>query len=257
MIRRVGPVTHRAVIPVGEVSGGEEVLLVTGTDYLGNRIETAKACNLFSMRRGMEHRFYLDDTLRVGLSAVRLWDRGLCIVEARSMPGAPTGGLIPASTAFSIDYRIDRIARLRLASDPGDRVGLFRWIDGKGWRWVGVPAMEGGEITIPAPGVYAFFRDGLPPAFDNVAFEERQPGSGFFKPIRYYVSVTEDGCGVDPYATYAFLDGQQVVCEWDEPRNRLYIPLPASHPAGPARLRVEISDRAGNSSVDEFSFVIQ
>jgi len=117
--------------------------------------------------------------------------------------------------------------------------------------------MEGGEITIPEPGIYAFLRDGLPPGFDTVAIEESTAGSGFFKPFRYYVPVTETGCGVDPYGVSAFLNGERIVCEWDEPRERLYIPLPASYPAGRATLRVEISDRAGNSSVDEFSFVIQ
>ena len=45
--------------------------------------------------------------------------------------------------------------------------------------------------------------------------------------------------------------------EWDEFRKRLYIPIPSKRPAGPVTLRVEISDRAGNSSVDEYGFVIQ
>lgn len=256
-LRRVGAGKHEAVIPVDASVGGEAVILATGTDYMGGHLEAAKAFRLFGMERGREQHFYLDDTLRIGLVARRLWRNGLCLVEECSMPGAPTGGLVPVSSAFTIDYRVDRISKLRLVSDPGERVGLFRWRDGVGWKCVGVPAMEGGEITIPGPGTYAFFRDGLPPAFHVVAIEEKGSGSGFFKPFRYYVSVTETGCGVDPYTTRAFLDGDRIVCEWDEPRDRLYIPLPASHPAGPARLRVEISDRAGNSSVDEFGFVIQ
>ena len=256
-LHRVGPRTHQAVIPTGAVEEGEAVILVTGTDYRGAHLEAVKAVRLFGMEMGRSHYFLLGDTLRVGLVARRLWSRGLCLVDECPMPGVPVGGLVSVSPAFSLDFRVDQIARLRLISDPGERVGLFRWREGRGWKCVGVPAMEGGEITIPGPGIYAFLRDGLPPGFDNVAIEESTTGSEFFKPFRYYVSVTETGCGVDPYGTHVSLNGEWIVCEWDEPRDRLYIPLPASYPAVTAKLRVEISDRAGNSSVDEFSFVIQ
>ena len=256
-LHRTGPTTHIAVIPADAVADGEAVILATGADCCGAHLEAVKAMRLFSMERGRDHYFNLGDTLRVGLVARRLWQRGLCLVEECPMPGVPGGGLVPVSPAFSLDYRLDRIRQLRLICDPGERVGLFRWREGRGWKPVGVPAMEGGEITIPAPGIYAFLRDGLPPGFKTVAIEESPVGSGFFKPFRYYVPVTEKGCGIDPYGTHAFLNGEWIVCEWDEPRERLYIPLPASYPAGPATLRVEISDRAGNSGVDEFSFVIQ
>jgi len=256
-LHRIGPRTHLAVIPADAVTDGEAVILVTGNDYRGAYLEAVKAMRLYRMEKGRDHYFYLGDTLRVGLVAGRLWRRGLCLVEERPMPGAPGGGLVPVSPAFSLDYRKDRIAQLRLICNPGERAGLFRWREGRGWKCVGVPAMEGGEITIPDPGIYAFLHDGLPPGFDTVAIEEIPFGSGFYKPYRYYVPVTETGCGVDPYGAHAFLNGERIVCEWDEPRERLYIPLPASHPAGPAKLRVEISDRAGNSGVDEFSFVIQ
>jgi hypothetical protein len=256
-VKRTGPKTHIAVIPESAVKDGEAVILVTGTDYRGAHLEAVKAVRLFVLERGRNHYFRLGDTLRVALVARRLWNRGLCLVDERPMPDAPGSGLVAVSPAFSLDYRVDRISKLGLICDPGGRTGLFRWSEGGGWKCVGVPAMEGGEITLPGPGIYAFFRDGFPPAFDAVAIEESPDGSGFFKPYRYYVSVTETGCGVDPYGARAILNGEWTVCEWDEPRNRLYIPLPASYRAGPATLRVEISDRAGNSSVDEFGFVIQ
>jgi hypothetical protein len=257
VMRRTGPRTHATVIPASAVTNTEAVIHVTGTDCRGAHLEAAKAIRLFSMERGKGYSFYLGDTLLVGLVARRIWDRGLCLVEECPMPGAAGGGLIPVSPAFAIDYRLDRIAQLKLVCEPGERAGLFRWSESKGWKCVGVPAMEDGEITIPSPGIYAFFRDGLPPGFDTVAIEESPSSSGFFRTVRYYVSVTETGCGVDPYGAKAFLNGEWVVCEWDDPRDRLYIPLPASYPAGPAKLRIEISDRAGNSSVGEFGFVIQ
>ncbi len=256
-VSRIGPRTHISVVPEDGITDGEAVVLMTGIDYRGARLEAAKAFRLYRLERGREHYFDLGDTLRVGLVARRLWKSGLCLVEERPMPGPPEGGLAPVSPAFSLDYRLDAVARLGLICEPGERIGLFRWKEGAGWKCVGVPAMEGGEVSVPGPGIYVFLRDGLPPDFDRVAIEEIPNGSGFFKPYRYYVPVTETGSGVDPYGCRVFLDGAWIVSEWDEPRDRLYIPLPSTHPAGPATLRVEISDRAGNSTVDEFGFVIQ
>jgi hypothetical protein len=69
--------------------------------------------------------------------------------------------------------------------------------------------------------------------------------------------VTEDGTGVDPWSAVAVLGGERVVCEWDEFRKRLVIPVPASFPAGHTVLSVEVSDRAGNRSVGEFGFVLE
>ncbi len=257
IMRRTGPRSYAAVLQGISVGGAEAVVHAADTDDRGTHLQVAKAFRLFDMERGRVHSFYIGDTLLVGLVARRLWSGGLCIVEECTMPGAPSGGLVPVSPAFRIDYREDRIAKLGMKCEPGERVGLFRWRDRGGWKCVGVPAMEGGEISIPSPGTYAFFRDGLPPGFDAVAVEESTPGSGFYKSYRYYVQVTETGCGVDPYGAKVFLNDSWVVCEWDDPRDRLYIPLPASYPAGPATLMVEISDRAGNSSVGEFGFVIQ
>ena len=186
----------------------------------------------------------------------RLWREGLCKVRECPMPGAAEG-IVAVTGSFSIEFQEDAIQSLRLLCDPGKKAGLFRWDERKGWKCVGVPAMEGGEVTISLSGIYAFFMDGLPPDFRMVAMEGTERGSGFFKPVRYYVPVVENGSGVDPYATSASINGSAVVCEWDGIRSRLYIPIPASMPAGPVTLQVEITDRAGNRSVGEYSFVIQ
>ena len=90
-----------------------------------------------------------------------------------------------------------------------------------------------------------------------MAVEKNHEGSGFFKPYFCSVPVREDGTGVDPWSAEARLNGERVVCEWDEFRKRLVIPVPASFPAGHAVLSVEVGDRAGNRSVGEFGFVIE
>ena len=91
----------------------------------------------------------------------------------------------------------------------------------------------------------------------RLGFSRGSAGSGFFKRKLCYVPVHERGSGVDAESAAAFLNGKRVVCEYDAYRARLAIPLPRTYPPGPANLRVEISDRAGNRSAGEFSFVVE
>jgi hypothetical protein len=146
---------------------------------------------------------------------------------------------------------------MRLYCEPDSNAGLFMWDDDKGWKPVGVPAMEGGFVTVGKPGIYVYLRDGIPPLVEHVAVEKGIKGSGFFKPYFCSVPVTEDGTGVDPWSATAVLGGRRMVCEWDEFRKRLVIPVPADFPPGHTVLEVEVSDRAGNRSVGEFGFVLE
>jgi hypothetical protein len=254
---RIGPKRYEALIGPGQIEDGTNIFMARGRDHLGRALVKAHAERIFLIDRSGGHSFAIDDTLIVEIVPKRLWSEGLCIVGECAMPGPADGGMAAVSGSFGITFQEDRIQSLRLRCDPGKNVGLFRWSERKGWKCVGVPAMESGEVTISRSGVYAFFRDGIPPDFTTVAMERTEAGSGFFKPVRYYVPVTENGCGVDPYAVSASINGSATVCEWDELRSRLYIPIPSSSPAGPVTLSVEITDRAGNRSAGEYSFVIQ
>jgi hypothetical protein len=90
-----------------------------------------------------------------------------------------------------------------------------------------------------------------------VASEPVARGSGFYGSIRYYVPVREDGSGIDPYSAAATMNGEPLVCEWDGIGNRLVLPIPAALPRGAARLHVELSDRTGNRSAGDFSFMLE
>jgi hypothetical protein len=173
-------------------------------------------------------------------------------------PGRKSPGLEPAAAPFSLDFPIEGYARpLQCGFDSGRAAGLYRWNGKAGWRCVGVPGVEGGMVDVGRPGVYAIFTDARPPVLKRLAFTRRTAGSGFFKRKLYYVPVYDGGSGVDPESATAILNGARVVCEYDEYRSRLAIPVPASYPAGHARLRVEISDRSGNRNAAEFGFVIE
>ena len=254
---RVGPRRYEALLSPGQIGDGTHVFMARGRDHLGRVLAKAHAQRIFQIERGGSDSFALDDTLVVEIVPKRLWSEGLCIVAECAMPGPAAGGMSAVTGSFEITFQEDRIQSLRLRCDPGKKVGLFSWNESKGWKCVGVPAMEGGEVTISRSGVYAFVKDGIPPDFTTVAMERTVAGSGCFRQVRYYVPVTEDGCGIDPYAVSASMNGSAVVCEWDEPRSRLYIPVPSSTPAGPVTLRVELTDRAGNRSAGEYSFLIQ
>jgi hypothetical protein len=122
---------------------------------------------------------------------------------------------------------------------------------------VGVPARDGGLVDVRRSGTYAVFADSTAPVVKRPGFTRRGPESGFFKARLCYVPVHESGSGVDADATTAYLNGKRVVCEYDEYRGRLAIPVPRSFPRGPAKLRVEAVDLAGNRSAAEFNIVIE
>jgi hypothetical protein len=186
--------------------------------------------------------------------------RGMAALMVREAPEAGRGspGLDPLTAPFSLDFPIEGYARpLQVGFDSERGAGLYRWNGKAGWRCVGVPEGEGGMVDVRRPGVYAIFADANAPVMKRLAFTRRNEGSGFFKRRLYYVPVHDGGSGVDAESATAILNGARVVCEYDEYRSRLAIPIPASYPAGPARLRVEISDRAGNRNTAEFSFVIE
>ena len=106
-------------------------------------------------------------------------------------------------------------------------------------------------------GTYAVFADSTAPVIKRPGFTRRGPESGFFKSKLCFVPVHERGSGVDPDATTAFLNGTRAVFEYDEYRGRLAIPVPRSFPTGPAKLRIEVADLAGNRSAAEFNLMIE
>ncbi|MCK4236971.1 MAG: M23 family metallopeptidase [Candidatus Krumholzibacteria bacterium] len=257
-VYRLGPREYTAICDFHAVTDGVNVFRVAGWDHRGFPLVNYSAFRIFKLTSGKTVRFNVSDSLHVDIRALEMWGRALCLVREVPAPGEPPPGLISVSQPFLLDIPVDHLAKsLRMACDPGEKVGLFKWKENKGWKCIGVPAMEGGTVEIDRSGIYAFFRDGLPPNIRHVAVERQLFGSGFFKPNIYYVPVVEEGSGIDPYSAVVFINGSKAVCEWDAFRKRLDIPIPVSTPAGPVSLRVELCDRAGNSSVGEFNFVLE
>jgi hypothetical protein len=249
--------SYAAFVSSTHIVDGLNAVIVAGTDYRGYPLASVTAFRAFRLSSGSSFAFDVSDSLRATLHAQSIRDTALCLVSETMPPAVPPGGCRSSAPPFLIDFPEKRLMKpIKLDCDPGRRYALFRW-SGSEWKCVGVPRMEGGCVKIGEQGIYAFFRDEIPPDVKHVAVENQHAGSGFFKPYTCFLPVKEEGSGVDPYSVYAYLDGSRVVCEWDDFRGRLEIPIPSTMTRGMARLKVEVSDRVGNRSVGEFGFVLQ
>ncbi|UCF06732.1 MAG: M23 family metallopeptidase [bacterium] len=256
-VYQLGPQEYSVFFEHTTLTDGINVFRISGTDYRGYALASITALRCFVLETGKRVAWNMD-SISVTLEAVQVRQPVVCLVREVPPTGIVTTALKVHSASFRIDVSERYLARpLKLHCDPGPGVGLFRLKNGTEWECVGVPEREGGYAKVDLSGVYAFFLDGLPPHMKQVEVTEERHGSGFFRRRRYYVPVIEQGSGIDPYSSRALLDGKRVVCEWDEFRERIEIPIPASIVPRPVSLRVEVSDRAGNSSVGEFTFVIQ
>ena len=255
---QTGPRDYLAFAPVARLASGVNIFTIRGRDHRGYPLERACAFQIFTFAAGSSASFDSGDGLMIRLTAPSVRGTAALMVREAPDPGRRSPGLEPVAAPFSLEFPIEGYARpLRCGFDSGRAAGLYRWNGKAGWRCVGVPEREGGMVDVGRPGVYAIFTDAQAPVLKGLAFTRRTGGSGFFKRKLYHVPVYDGGSGVDAESATAILNGARVVCEYDEYRSRLTIPVPASYPAGPARLRVEISDRSGNGSAAEFVLVIE
>jgi len=255
---QTGPRNYIAFAPVARLANGVNIFTIRGRDHRGYPLERVCAFQIFTFGAGTSASFDSGDGFMIRLKAPSVRGTAALMVREAPDPGRKSPWLEPAAAPFSLDFPIEGYARpLQCGFDSGRAAGLYRWNGKAGWRCVGVPGVEGGMVDVGRPGVYAIFTDAKPPVLKRLAFTRRTAGSGFFKRKLYYVPVYDGGSGVDPESATAILNGTRVVCEYDEYRSRLAIPVPASYPAGHARLRVEISDRSGNRNAAEFGFVIE
>ena len=259
---RVGPVGLREYIgfvPVELIASGVNLFSIRGMDFRGFTLDRVRAYELFVFESGGRASFNASDSCAIRLTAPATRGRSALLVREAANPGRASQELVPVTPPFVLDFPLEGYARPLLCGfDEGSKAGLFRWGGGRvGWRCVGVPAKEGGMVEVRRPGTYAVFTDTEAPGLKALSSTRVNPGSGFFKRTLYYVPVREGGTGVDSESAVAVLNGERVVCEWDEYRRRLAIPIPRAYPRGSARLRIELGDLAGNRSVGEYSLVIE
>ena len=256
-VYQIGPREYAAFVDTGSLVSGTNRLRIRGMDPRGCVLDHACAIRALVLRSGEGASFRVADSISVRLTAPST--RGpIPVLVKESAAERRSLDLVPVGRPFALEFPLDRVSRPILCGVDGGRgAGVYRWIGRGGWRCMGVPEREGSSVEIRRPGVYALFRDVRAPRLRGIARSRRGGGSGFFKRTLYYLPVREGGSGVDPNAAAAVLDGRRVVCEWDEYRRRLEIPIPASHRPGPAELSVELADRAGNRVTARFTLMIE
>jgi len=247
-----------AFAPADSLANGVNLFSIRGTDCRGYPLERVRAFSIYTFGTGALASFDASGGLAVRLKAPSVRGTAGVMVRHAAAGGKHSSELTPIGAPFVLDFPLEAFARpLQCGFDAGRAAGLFRW-DGKaGWHCVGVPARDEGTVDVRRSGTYAVFADSTAPVVKRPGFTRRGPESGFFKSRLCCVPVHERGSGVDADATTAFLNGKRVVCEYDEYRGRLAIPVPRSFPRGPAKLRIEIMDLAGNRSAAEFNLVIE
>lgn len=257
-IHRTGLLMYSSLARLDLLEPGLNFFSLHGMDFRGYPVRSVKGARVLLFRSGDGYEVDLCDSIDCVLEAVSVRRQAVCLIEEQPAPGPYPAGLRAVSSPFAVEFLSWPFRRpLRLVCSADRRTGLFRWDEDKGWKCAGVPATENGAVPLNRPGVYVFLSDGLPPDISHVAIDASHAGSGFFKPYNLHLPVAEDGCGIDPWSAEAFLDGRRMVCEWDEFRERLSIPVPAFIEPGHVKLRVEVSDRAGNRTVEEFGFVLE
>jgi hypothetical protein len=254
----VGPREYEAFAPVERLASGANAFSVRGVDRRGRPVERLAAFQIFTFGTGGTASFEIAGGVAVRFTAPAV--RGTAALMLRKAPPRAAGGpeLASVGAPFALELASASYARpLRCDFDAGRGVGLFRWEGSAGWQCVGVPGADGSAVEVRRSGTYALFADSTAPVLRRFGYLAAARGSGFFKRKLCYVPVHEAGSGVDAESAAAYIDGERVVCEYDTFRSRLSIPIPRSRRGGPARLRVELADRAGNKAAAEFSCVIE
>ncbi len=255
---QTGEKSYSARFHNGSLPDGENLFRVRGSDYRGFSFEDFLAAGIFFFRSGRELVWPAADTLSLRFSSPSVSGTAPCVISPSNAAVRTDSSRIPVISPFRLDFQEGAFLKpLVLFSDAGGRIGLYKYDkDGSSWSCLGPAAAEGG-ITINRAGVYALFRDGLPPRIGKVGISEKPAGSGFFKNYCYSIPVVDDGSGIDPYSAEVYWNHRWVVSVWDDIRGRLFIPVPSSVTDREVSLKVGISDKIGNRSVENFSFVIK
>ena len=255
----LAPDEYVALLSPGRFAGGGAAVRARGRDARGRSFDVTRECRLLPFETGGRSSFAAGESLRVSLEAPGVRGTSGVIVREATVSGGAAAGLVPVGTPFALEFPAEGFSRYPLASfDAGRRAGLYRWDGRAGWWCVGVPAVEpGGRVEVRRPGTYAVLIDAAAPEPRAIGTTLKGPQSGFFKKRLHYVPVRETGSGVDAESVVATLDGRRIVCEWDEHRRRLLLPVPRSHPAGPATFHVEVADRAGNTAAADYAVVLE
>ena len=200
-----------------------------------------------------------DGRARAWVPAEALFEDAVLIASA--FRATASGELVPAGESWQLGparMPLRRAVTVSLALEPassGRGSGVYRWGD-DGWEWVGASVdSASGRIAGDSRrlGRFAVFRDATAPR----ATLQAPPRRFTSKPYSRWAleaQVTENGSGVNARATWFEIDGKRVPTEWDSETGVLRW-RPAQPPKpGAHKVRIVVTDRAGNTRSVDASF---
>ncbi|MDD3643442.1 MAG: M23 family metallopeptidase, partial [Candidatus Krumholzibacteria bacterium] len=193
-VRQLGPTEFSALAPGSGSLDRPVVFSVRGLDHRGYPVRAHAAVRILPLRAGVRGEAVIDDTTTVELEPVSPLRPFEVIVGEAPPRAVETDGLHPLSSPFTIDFPVDATARpIRLHCGAGERTGLFQLLEDGRWSCVGVPARQGGSVSIGEPGTYALLEDRLPPRMRHVTLERTPSGGSFYRDLYCSVPVTDEG----------------------------------------------------------------
>ncbi|MBD3423152.1 MAG: hypothetical protein GF417_01755 [Candidatus Latescibacteria bacterium] len=249
---------YNALFPSGSLSSGENLFHLQGTDYRGYGLEDFHAARIVIFSSGSEFKWQAGDSPGIRMVSPSVHGTAPCLVRAAPDASSADSSRAAVTPPFALEFQEDSFPEpILVFSDAGERAGLFEYDpEDSSWSLMGATNEETG-IAVEESGIYAFFIDGLPPIIGEVGITEQPAGSGFFRKYSYSLPVEDAGSGIDPYSAEVHWNGRWVLSRWDDIRGRLHIPVPPYLKDKKVSLKVAISDKIGNRSVENFSFVIE
>jgi hypothetical protein len=216
-----------------------------------------------------------------------LFPGGALWVEPGPGQLSPPRGTSVAGPAWSVRgsgvaFRGDLGVTLPAAWPPGEPVGLFvQDVRGR-WSWLGAevvhrPDGEGRAVSLRGElsrlGTVVALRDPHPPFLGEFGIGgkvltgerpvlspvEQRNYRGVTLPRWPVISlpIMDAGAGLDAEGVVCELDGAKYPARWDPEEERIYFELHVDPGAGPHRIRVEATDRLGNTAEKSQEFELR
>ncbi|MFC2075627.1 M23 family metallopeptidase [candidate division KSB1 bacterium] len=167
-------------------------------------------------------------------------------------------GLRPVTGAYLVDpgdiplkHKAKLIFRLPEGERENRRLGVYSWQSKNKWEYEDSSRLDNKEPQITADvsdfSEFVVLEDRSRPSIRNVYPSNGSRIRTLTPRIRF--NLSDIGSGIDEDGIELRLNGVKAICEYDPPRNAVYYRVPRQLASGKHRLRIDLSDRAGNKTV--------
>jgi hypothetical protein len=262
VLERRGLTTFQAIVYPGPVQGEIEARLTVNpmgarpinlTRRLNATMISAEAGGIYSSE---------DEILKVEFDAGCVYSSLLGRIHP-SQDITADDGLRPVTGAYLVDpgdIPLKHKARLRFSLPAGERnnrrLGVYSRQPRDEWEYEDSSRLNKKKSLITADvsdfSEFVVLEDRSRPVIRNVYPSNGSRIRSLTPRIRF--NLSDIGSGIDEEGIELRLNGVKAICEYDPPRDAVYYRVPKQLAPGKHRLRIDLSDRAGNKSVWRGSF---